>query len=162
MICISSNTKNFAHVVGFCRVVAKSQSRGSISEIVWDFKPAYLHSTILNFWKLSVWILMQNFWTFWIKHLQTVASLLARAAIITSVGKVWGCKETDAQEIKTWLLRDTCSTELCNYRNVSGVRPVNDLSVMQWGLEHLVWDLQFTVKLLSSLLWAHQWLRAVR
>lgn len=32
------------------------------------------------------------------------------------------------QKIKTWLLRDTCSTELCNYRNVSGVRPVNDLS----------------------------------
>lgn len=49
MICVLSNTKNFAHVVGFCRVVAKTQSREIISEIAWVFKPAYLHSTVLKF-----------------------------------------------------------------------------------------------------------------
>lgn len=87
-----------------------------------------------------------------------VTFFLAKVIIITSVGKVWACRETDVQKMKRWLLRDTCSTELRNYRNV-----VFWCEMWRWfscntgrGLEHLVWDFPFMVKFLSCLPWAGQ------
>lgn len=100
-------------------MVAKTQSRGSSSEIVWDFKLTYLHTTVLKFLEIVYFDFYEKLQDFSYKALpKCVASLLARGTIITSVGKVWACKETDVQKIKSWLLRDTCSTELCNNRNV--------------------------------------------
>lgn len=132
-------------------MVAKTQSRGSSSEILWDFKLTYLHTTILKFLEIVYFDFYEKLQDFSYKALPNcVASLLARGTIITSVGKVWACKETDVQKIKSWLLRDTCSTELCNNRNV-----VFWCETWAWfgckaeGLEHLAWDFQFTVKLLS-------------
>lgn len=70
-------------------MVVKTQSRGNISEIVWDFKLTSLHSTVLEFLEVVYFNSYEKLQDFSHKALiNCAASFLARVIIITSVGKV--------------------------------------------------------------------------